>query len=118
MRWRGVNVQLLLNAMHPHEHLLHPLSTHTTSYKHVLHEELELARSLAIEGGGDRLLTMSTTRARATWSEGTRGRARSSFAFDFAFAFSSLLQLSLCLKGQLVGKFERFMRGVCREVNA
>ena len=47
-----MNVQLLLNVMHPHKQLLLMLCASTTIPIHILHEELELARGLTIGGGG------------------------------------------------------------------
>ena len=83
MKWYGVNVQLLLNLMHPHKQLLLTLHASTTSAKHILHEELELARGFTTRGGGDKLLTMSMMRAQSTWWRSTRSRARNTFAFAF-----------------------------------
>jgi hypothetical protein len=45
-RWCRVNIKLLLNPTKPLKHFLLMLDTSTASSKHVLHEELELARGL------------------------------------------------------------------------
>jgi len=93
------------------------LNASTTSSKHILKEELELARGLTTKGGGGLMfLTMITARARRTWWRSTAG-GRTRSTFGFAFALSNILQLTLCLKGRLVGQLENFMRGIYGEVN-